>query len=141
MWCQGRARAGQVNGPSIARYVFQSLGIVSGEGAIVSVANFHDLAPPCRIRLLDSDGKVEADSGDIRIPAQGTIHFRVPYAKLLPAVQVAGRKQFRAVVLVFPDPDSPGGYAPPCRLGVELVNTFNGHTFGIATPPDPDFIQ
>jgi hypothetical protein len=133
----GRVRAGQNGGPTIARYAFQSVGIKLGEEINISVANFHDVPPPCRIRLLDSTGNIVADSGEFRLPAQGTIHFTVPYSKL-PAVQDGARRQVRAVVLIFRVPDSTDTIPPPCRPGIELVSSLTGHTFGVVTPREPE---
>jgi hypothetical protein len=137
LWTEGRADAGR-SLPVAVDYYFPSVGIVDGEALRVSIANLEDVPPgPCRITLLDSQGAIVADSGDLDIPGRGTASFSIGWSRL--AIQPergTGRKQFRARVNLM---NSAGLPADPIRPGVELVNTATGHTFGIAPPPDPDF--
>ena len=137
LWTEGRARAGRSAAVS-ADYNFPSAGIVDGEALRVNVVNLEDVPPgPCRIMVLDSQGNVAADSGDITIPGSGIGSFSIGYGRLaITPERGTGRKQFRVRVNLT---NSAGLPADPIRPGIELVNMSNGHTFCLAPPPDPDF--
>ncbi|HLJ53984.1 MAG TPA: hypothetical protein VKT77_03040, partial [Chthonomonadaceae bacterium] len=105
-------------GPTTNRFAFQSTGIRADEAAVVTVVNPNQLPPPRRIRLLDSDGKVAADSGEFLVAPNATVHFTISYASLNVASNRLGRKQFRVVVTVSPSSSDPGSLPPPCRPGL-----------------------
>ena len=134
IWPQvGHTQAGV---PTQARYIFPPVGLIPGELLRVSVANPHDLAPPCRIYLYDAKNNTIGDTGIFKLPAVQFVSFDFDRNKLAESGETnTGRLEVRAVVVAsFPNGSPPD----PCRPGVEMISSDNGHTFATMPPPDPD---
>ena len=133
------------------RYSFASVGLIPGQSVRVTIVNLADPpepeAPPdpaidpCwRVFLVDAEGRVVADSGDIELPPGRTRTFTVDYLRLGRAGNArTGRIQVRAVVEVENDNDLTDPPEPiKLRPTVEVINSATGRTtFGLTNPPDP----
>jgi len=132
------ARA-QQPAPTRVRFAFPSIGVVPGETIRVGVASLRFTNPPdpdrVRIRLLDGQGHVVADSGSVELPAVQSQFLSVDAGRLGPGEEGTGRVQVRAVVVVSNPNALP---IDPCRVGLEVMSTASGRTLVALPSPVAD---
>ena len=136
-------------------YRFGSVGLIPGQSLRVTVVSLvdppdadappnPDIDPCWKVALVDAEGRVLADSGDIEMPPGRTRSFTIERRKLgALGDKGTGRLQVRAVLEV--ENDNPLFDVPPpesLRLSVEVVSTTTGRTMsGLAAVPEPLHVQ
>jgi prepilin-type processing-associated H-X9-DG protein len=111
-----------------------SWGLSQGQSARVSVANFVFLDGSVRlvpatviIQLLDTEGEVIAQSGEMRVEPGKTRFWDVP-RQSLPAGEATGRLQVRARLLILRQERTP---PPPVQPVIEVFDSGTGRTVAI----------
>jgi prepilin-type processing-associated H-X9-DG protein len=111
-----------------------SWGLSQGQSARVSVANFVFLDGSVRsipvtvhIQLLDTEGEVIAQSGELRIEPGKTRFWDVP-RQSLPAGEATGRLQVRARLLILRQERT---QSPPAIPSIEVFDSGTGRTVAI----------
>jgi hypothetical protein len=122
---------------TIASWQFQSVGLVPGEGLKISVHSNDTNPSSFKAVLLDMQGVIINDSGDISIQQAETKTVTIDYGAIKERANADGRKQITAAV-VFSDPIGMQALGP-AYPGAELFDVKTGHTFAIVSPFLPLF--